>query len=461
VSVSVVRPIPEAILWHDGMLLTPEHFQQMEGRLEAMVEQLASSLPFHWGVSRCTLDLNQLQKGKVVLLDLQATLPDGFYVQVRRTKEEAPALLDLGVLDVTFQQQPFFLFLAVLASTDGDPQRLSRYVEAPGTALPAQDDPGLGELPIPYLEPRIQIIASSETPSSKFASLPLARLGIRNETWVVLDDYQAPVRQLADDSPLLRTAGELLRRVRELAIVQHTRWQRMTATERGEVDSGQREAWRALVATLPVAEALLAAGSVQPFRFLLSLCSLAGSAAALTPEAVPPLFPPYRHTDINASFAPVLQYLTGVLSREEASAYAGFPFRYEREVFSLMFSPDWVGKRLVLAMRGPRESEAATRAWGESALIGARPLQERMRGRRVLGATRTVLQDEPGLSVPPGVVLFALNFDAEFLVPGELLEITAGPRAEVGRPPLEIILNVPATPADRASDAAAAGRESL
>src|SRR5579875_1828651 len=170
------------------MLLTPEHFEQIEARAETMLEQTAASLPFHWGVSRLAVDEAQLSQGKVVLLELEATLPDGFYVRLQRSKAEALVLLDLNAGDGSLQQQPVLLYLAVLAPTEETQGRSLRYMEAPGTqtVLTAQDEDKEEELPIPRLQPRFQLIAGVDAPSSKFVSMPLARVAVRNETWVLL-----------------------------------------------------------------------------------------------------------------------------------------------------------------------------------------------------------------------------------------------------------------------------------
>jgi type VI secretion system protein ImpJ len=48
--------IPDAILWHEGMLLHPEHFEQMTSRQELLLQHHASSAPFAWGISRMLVD---------------------------------------------------------------------------------------------------------------------------------------------------------------------------------------------------------------------------------------------------------------------------------------------------------------------------------------------------------------------------------------------------------------------
>jgi type VI secretion system protein ImpJ len=422
------------------MLLTPEHFDELGARAEELLHHLAASIPFHWGVSRLLLDETQLAQGKVVLLELEAVMPDGFYIRVGSGESITP-LLDLETLDPNFRQRPFYLYITVLAHEETSSDRMLRYLEADRAPLPSDDD-SEAAAPIPRLRPRFQLLAAHETPSAKYISMPLARIAVRHENWALAEDYQPPVRKLSESSPILKQVAHTLRRVRDLAVQVYTRWRALSAAERAEASSLRYQAMQALVAELPVCEARLLAGEVQPFPLYLSLCALAGRAAMLSGESVPPVFAPYRHTDIAESFAQLNRYLQQVLNQEDVREYTGFPFRFEDDVFTLLFAPEWSGRRLVLALRSRRQTEAALRGWGESALIGARSLQEGMRIRRVLGTQRSFTLAERGLPVDPDVVLFQLTAEDPFLIPNEALDITAGPSAESSHAPLEITLYV-------------------
>ena len=49
--------IPEAVVWHEGMLLAPQHFQQSNRRLESVLGyHLNVASQFYWGVRRLTVD---------------------------------------------------------------------------------------------------------------------------------------------------------------------------------------------------------------------------------------------------------------------------------------------------------------------------------------------------------------------------------------------------------------------
>src|SRR5215213_11718293 len=73
--------IPDAIQWHEGLLLTPQHLQQMSSRHEALVQygNLLVS-PFCWGVRRFRHHAISLPSGKLKVLELEAVMPDGLVV---------------------------------------------------------------------------------------------------------------------------------------------------------------------------------------------------------------------------------------------------------------------------------------------------------------------------------------------------------------------------------------------
>ena len=83
------KDIPAAINWHEGMLLTPQHFQQFAARQEDLVAYAAhAAAPYFWGVHR--LDLLLQPEGLLQVRELEAVMPDGLIVEL--DPEQKPAL---------------------------------------------------------------------------------------------------------------------------------------------------------------------------------------------------------------------------------------------------------------------------------------------------------------------------------------------------------------------------------
>lgn len=434
------------------MLLRPEHFEELTSRQELLLQHYASSTPFSWGVSRLELDEAALLQGRFTLLELEAKLPDGLSIRIGRDWPTQPSI-DLGELDASFQQQPFYIYLAALTlSSRGDATDASRFVAASetdetlrtrGTSLSEdeddEDEPE--QLPIPRLRPRFHLIPSPRGVSSKYTSMPLARITFRNGVWAMDEAYVPPAERTSAQSPLARGFAATLRRVRELAILTQDRWRSLSAEERQQ-NRAESSNVRYLVAALPMCDALLAASPVHPFSLYLGLCSLAGQISAISSEPIPPPFRPYDHNDPAQAFNEIDTYLNHVLSEGDSRDYIGFPMTYDQGVFSIPFVPEWSGRRLVLALRASGTQGTGVAAWFESSLVGARALQESMRERRVLGAERSRLTSEPGLFAGSGVVLYQLLEDRQYLRTGEPLDIASGPSIPGSNIPVEIILYV-------------------
>lgn len=440
-----LKQIPDVISWHEGMLLTPEHFQELTFRQEDLSQYHAASRPFNWGVSRLTVDETQLMQGRFTLLDLEAIMPDGLPIWVDSRGLSQPAL-DLESLEASFRQQPFLIYLAAVAHEgSARSERDLRYTsvsdgeESQGSS---NDEEQGGESVIPRLRPRFHLIASHTPLSEKYVSMPIARIGFRNNVWALMDDYVYPLQQVSEDSLVGRQCTAVLRRVRELAMMMQDQWRNLSAQERLESQGIQPLAVRSLVAGLPVSEALLSTQATHPFQLYLAFCMLAGHISSIASEPVPPVFPAYRHSDLMASFAEVHRYIDQVLNECDSHEYLGVPFVYQDGVFSLHFAPEWKGKHLVLALRAQKENEATLAAWCESALIGSRNLQESMRDRRILGANRTRTMSERGLFSGAGTVLFHLEEDNAYILPEEPLDIASGPASERTHTPVEATLYI-------------------
>src|SRR2546423_2290097 len=79
------------IIWNEGMLLSPQHFQQWdnyyEGLLNARLDTLAA---YEWGVLDLQISPEAVQNGKIELDRCRAIMPDGLLLNVPQT-DAAPA----------------------------------------------------------------------------------------------------------------------------------------------------------------------------------------------------------------------------------------------------------------------------------------------------------------------------------------------------------------------------------
>src|SRR4029453_8475904 len=74
------------ILWNEGMLLTPHHFQQWDNyHDEQLRSRLASLVPYEGGVLYFPLSNESVANGFVELVRCRAVMPDGLIVNIPQT----------------------------------------------------------------------------------------------------------------------------------------------------------------------------------------------------------------------------------------------------------------------------------------------------------------------------------------------------------------------------------------
>jgi len=78
-------------LWFEGQLVRPQHLQQLQRWLEAMIEDRIGGIsPFSWGVAALELDGSLLPLGKIGIESCRAILPDGVPIDIP-AKDDRPA----------------------------------------------------------------------------------------------------------------------------------------------------------------------------------------------------------------------------------------------------------------------------------------------------------------------------------------------------------------------------------
>ncbi|HEX6903565.1 MAG TPA: type VI secretion system baseplate subunit TssK [Thermoanaerobaculia bacterium] len=437
------RRVPDAIDWHEGMLLAPQHFQQLSQRHEELVHfHAAAASPFHWGVSRLEIDTAALSQGVLRIAALEAVLPDGLIV-TRELDDPQPLEVDLKPSAAALEAGSSRVWLAVPARRPGlSPLHgeFPRYRSIDGGAV-IDESSGEGDVFIPRLRPSPALLVT-ETPPLRYAALPVARVRRADDKFRLDESWEPPVMSVALGSPFARVAMEVAERLRKKTEVLADR-----ARARSVVQTPQlletKMMIHALVSALPRLEAVLATGRSHPFALYLALCDVAGNVAALGHGMTPPVFPPYDHADPMAAFDRLRDFILRVVAEAVSESYTPFRFYFDQGAYNLPFAEDWRDLSLVLGFRGQDgvdESEVET--WVESSLIGSQDLMPAMRDKRILGARRKRIEREGDLVPAGGVLLYSLEADPEFVHPNQILQVwNVGDRGETPRV-VEIILYV-------------------
>ncbi len=299
--------LPELIEWHEGMLLVPQHFQQLTARAEVLTQfMFAQSSVFPWGVIDLKIDQAALNGRILRVLNVEAIMPDGL-LALGGSERGLKLEFDLQKIDADKVR----ICLAVPRESDlynlSDNSRYQAFARKDELTPDgvSEADPAT----IPRIRPRLRL----DTEQSNLAGLTVLPLIEFNAQGTVLDqtEYIPPLLTVKAGQPLASLCARVGRAVREMA----TNLAHKLGKSDNKNDPAAVQQLQWLVSGLPLFEALLKSES-HPYFLYLALCSIAGSVAFLSEskDGIPPDFPAYKHDDLLVSFREVVNFIQLALS---------------------------------------------------------------------------------------------------------------------------------------------------
>jgi len=450
------RDIPAAIHWHEGLLLTPQHFQQLTSRHEALVQYSAAVYsPFCWGLRRFKHQAISLPTGKLQVTELEAVMPDGLVVSYDAAATSTPLEVDLTKHKELMTDRPLPIYVTVMAN-QGDPANGNgdRYEQFNG---------GMVEDPISHaklreifrVRPKLTLVPVPDTLPAKYVGFPIAKLRY-TDTYRLDDEFIPPLLTVpsssADGETLVSRARRLAdmcsaaaQKVRDRASILlndeargANRLHSLPDSDAARLDQMLKtQRMFSIVGALPVLEAMLLSGGLHPLAVYLGLCGVAGHLSVFGTDMIPDRFEPYNHNDLYATFKPLLDFIERKLDEGLPVSYKSFHFQFKDHSFQLRIDGAWLGKQLALAIQGPREmTVAAVRSWGESSLIASEGKLQEIRKNRTIGVPRVYAERIGDVGPKKGVVLFSL-LDTKQIEPNQVLHILND-----GTWPTDIVLHV-------------------
>ncbi|MFB6286106.1 MAG: type VI secretion system baseplate subunit TssK [Candidatus Bipolaricaulia bacterium] len=433
--------IPDAIQWHEGMMLAPQHFQVSGRRQEQLHAYHAERLqPYYWGIRSVDFDEVLVVEGACRVLSLDAVLPDGTPV-AHTSEEETDLEVDLSDHADEAKEAPVTVHVALPTRAASERESTpDRYRSVEGNQV-VDRTTGSRPIRIPRRAPRLRLLVA-DAPPSQYVTLPIAKVE-NTEDGFALTDYVPPRLDVPLDSGIGDVCQSLFERIRRKARSLSERL-RSPAVEPGSVSEMEgKQKIHALTAELPRLEAQLRSERVHPFTLYQGLCRMAGDVARLTRRMVSPTFSEYDHAALRSCFGEVVSYIVRAVSEGIQETYAPVRFRKTDEGFALEFEERWQETDLVLGIRGRTDQQKEElRRWGENCLIGAASRIGTMRERRILGVDRAPIERAGDLVPGRNAVLFRLDADSEFIEPGSDLVVRRGEERESQDRPLELTLYV-------------------
>lgn len=415
--------LPEAIQWYEGMLLSPQHFQQNDLYWQAQLRHRLQRInPHYWGVLHLRYQLN---KEVIRFSELDCILPDGLPVQFPGTfaRQQAGDLsLDIGEA-CKEGGKPLRVWLlvndrgAMAACADSIERRYNSVIAPPS----ADENTGSGWLALSRLQVQMSLTIGNVSPSSQGA-VPLLEVVRGDNGQLQITPYHPPLLHLAASS--FQREDSLWQQLNDL---HDLLWRKAGALAAQSGETGQRPstgrentpftAARQLACCLPQLSILMDEQN-PPAMLYQALAQVVGQVSSLSPNALPLLMKPYQHEDCMPQFQAAIDYIQLCLASVD-SVYETLQFsraaQHEHSTQNLCFE-----RRLLADMRDKLfielkptagQSRAQLFSWLSEAVIAdeilmPQLLRQRMTGAAVRALTETEIAHN---KMPADSVLFLVE----------------------------------------------------
>jgi len=204
------------IVWNEGMLLTPHHFQQWDNYHEELLNsRVRSLLPFEYGILDLQINREAIANGNFQIINCHAVLPDGLMINV----PDAEAVPDLRQVGNHFhpEAEKLGVHLAIPARKMGEANFQANGVKAnlnlrflQEGALVKDETSGSNEQPLAYAKSNLRIIFDDEVRDG-FTSMKIAEL-VRTPTGQLMinEDYIPPTLKSSASAWLVNMLRQLV-----------------------------------------------------------------------------------------------------------------------------------------------------------------------------------------------------------------------------------------------------------
>lgn len=420
-------PLPDAVQWSEGMLLSPQHLQQNDIYWHAQLQhRLACSNPHFWGVRHMQV---QLIKECILVNQLECVLPDGTVVcHPSNFARQPEPLLQIDVAACKTGEAAIRIWLVVPerasnAARQSDQDR--RYNSHIGQ-LTADENTGLAEIKVGRLQLRYDLVMSKLPPSA--SACPLLEVERDAQGVLRISQYHPPMSCLSA-SQFLTTHGLL-----QLMQAKYEAWwakaEELMRESTGFSPDGKlnteglrnHQVARHLACGLPALAVALDAGG-HPQALYQALAQMVGQMVLFARQPLPLKMQPYQHDNCLPQFQAAWRYIDETLATElervqqdrlnvPKPLYDTQPFQAHGELGFGRQLPAHLDGDLIIEVK-PHQGQSLEQIgrWLNQADIASASLITQLRRQRVPGAQVRQLKPDEILrrQLPPLADLFLVQ----------------------------------------------------
>ena len=400
-----MTPVRQAVHWHEGMLLSPQHFQQNNLYLEQnMFNQIRRLTPYYYGVTRLSIDLPTLAASKnqhIKIRYLHGVMPDGTEISYDENNEQGQDDSGLRLeyvldnLDSVPAMEPFYVYATVVKKSEAGndiSSRLKRYDVIKKFKIADLHD-NSNQIPLDQLSLRVTLMRDDES-NRNYSRMPLLRFRKK---------FDGELERLPYTPPCLHVTSSV-----ETTPVQSDIWYKIQqkletlekkANERREYFTGgsdlvplsmmQKQEILYITQHLPAMSIMFNTGQCHPYDFYLALIKMTTSMSVLLNDGKYSQYKNYDHLNLDSIFAAPLTDLERVIKQVE-QPYTIINFNqieenaFQHEFRQLIKTPQ---VNLVFRLQPGVNKEQLT-SWIQTAMICSPQMQEEIEKARTLGLVR-------------------------------------------------------------------------
>ncbi|HEV7859676.1 MAG TPA: type VI secretion system baseplate subunit TssK [Pyrinomonadaceae bacterium] len=299
------------VVWNEGMLLGPHHFQQWDNYHEGLLNtRLASLMSYEWGILDVQVNREAIANGSFMLTRCRAVLPDGLALDVPQSDVAPPARAVEPHFNSNAERLDVYLAIpaqrsgaANFQANGGEPLSTIRYSQDAGVVL--DETTGDNERQIAFANSNLRLLFGDELRDG-YSAIKIAEVERTATGQLSLSETFVPPALDVMASPWLH---DTLRQLIEILITKSsTLGERRRQRGASLADFTTSEVaifWllHTVNSSIPRLKHLYGTRSIHPERLYYEMIRLAGELATFTIDHQAKDIVAYDHDDLYGTFS--------------------------------------------------------------------------------------------------------------------------------------------------------------
>lgn len=413
-----LKDVSDKIMWHDGMLLSPQHFQQAFNRAESVFQYtLNQNTAYPFGIINYKYEENTFTNGLLKIVELECIFQDGLEYYYNSSQDKFVLDFDLTKYKDILLKQTLTLVICVPKN-----QKYNNYLNSPFSRYKSvntdiytlDENTGEDEIFIPRLKPNVSIMFEHEVVSN-YLAIPLAKIYIENNFFKT-ESYTPPLLKAKYSSEIWKICDSiciLIRfKIQDILADIH----KFEQDDFKSIFFSRKESLKSLKQILPKFEACVYSEQLHPFHLYLALYEVYGTITASDTEELPKTLINYDHFNLLQTFKQLQLYIQEFLEKELPSGFklmkvAKIDKYFQTTIFFNEHTLDNNSHILIGLKKNYHVSHEQFSNWIKSAIICDEDYFQTTAERKSLGLSRTIIEKYESLIPRKNIYLVYIKLD--------------------------------------------------